>query len=229
MLVCGTRILWVGAVVCWPRILGVGAEGFAGRGSSRLALDIVLLAKTPRSPRCTSFACRGSPRLALKVACWPRILEVAEGRLLAEDLGRCRPFACRGSRRLALKIVRWHMILEIDAQRRLLAEDHRALPRILISGLFAGQDDDPGDRRSTAFAGGGSQSLAEDPDKRLVCRTRMLWICAVVCLPRILKVGAEGFAGRGFSRLALDVFCWPRILEVVAARRLLVEDPGSWP
>ena len=139
MLVCGTRILWVGAVVCWPRILGVGAEGFAGRGSSGLALDIVLLAKTPRSPRCTSFACRGSPRLALKVVCWPRILEVAaEGRLLAGDLGRCRPFACRGSRRLALKIVRWHMILEIDAQRRLLAEDHRALPRILISGLFAG-------------------------------------------------------------------------------------------
>ena len=94
---------------------------------------------------------------------------------------------------MALKIVRWHMILEIDAQRRLLAKDHKALPRILVSGLFAGQ-----------------------------------WIGAVVCLPRILEVGAEGFAGRGFSRLALDVFCWPRILEVVAARRLLVEDPGSW-
>ena len=61
MLVCGTRILWVGAVVCLPRILGVGAEGFAGRGSSRLAL---------------------------KVVCWLRILEVAaNGRLLAEDLG----------------------------------------------------------------------------------------------------------------------------------------------
>ena len=69
----------------------------------------------------------------------------------------------------------------------------------------------------------------------------MLWICAVVCLPRILKVGAEGFAGRGFSRLALDVLCWPRILEVVAALRLLLriqevgpegrllaKDPKCW-
>ena len=81
-------MLWIDAVVCLPRILGVGAEGFAGRGSSRLALDVVLLAKTPRSRRCTSFACRGSSRVALKIVCWPRILEVAaEGRLLAEDLG----------------------------------------------------------------------------------------------------------------------------------------------
>ena len=41
----GTRILWVGAVVCLPRIPRVGAEGFAGRGSLRLTLDVVLLAK----------------------------------------------------------------------------------------------------------------------------------------------------------------------------------------
>ena len=59
--------------------------------------------------------------------------------------------------------------------------------------------------------------LAEDPGNRLVCRTRVLWIRAVVCLPRILEVGAEGFACRWRCR---------RILEVSADGdgRLLAED-----
>ena len=87
------------------------------------------------------------------------------------------------------------MILEIDAQRRLLAEDHKASPRILVSGLFAGR---------------GSSGLALS----FACRGS----------PRLVLKGLLA----DDSRLALDVFCWPRILEVVAARRLLVEDPGSW-
>jgi len=94
---------------------------------------------------------------------------------------------------LALKIVRWHMILEIDAQRRLLAKDHKALPRILVSSLFAGQ-----------------------------------WIGAVVCLPRVLEVGAEGFAGQEPSKSSLHVVCLSRIQEVGAEGRLLAKDPKFW-
>ena len=99
---------------------------------------------------------------------------------------------------LGLKAVCLPRILEVGAESRRLAQD-------------------PGDRRSTTFAGGGSQSLAEDA---LDLRCRLL--------AEDPEGWCYGFAGRGFSRLALDVFCWPRILEVVAARRLLVEDLGSW-
>ena len=63
---------------------------------------------------------------------------------------------------------------------------------------------------------------------RLVCGTRILWVGAVVCLPGILEVGAEGFAGQEPSKSSLHVVCLSRIQEVGAEGRLLAKDPKCW-
>ena len=101
------------------------------------------------------------------------------------------------------------MILEIDAQRRLLAKDHRALPRILVSGLFAGQGCSG---LTLSFACRGSWRLvlkgllAEDSrDWR--------WMC---------------FAGQESSKSSLHVVCLSRIQEVGAEGRLLAKDSKCW-
>ena len=103
---------------------------------------------------------------------------------------------------MALKIVRWHMILEIDAQRRLLAEDHRALPRILVSGLFAGQGCS-GLALSFACRGVLKGLLAEDSQD-------WRWMC---------------FAGQESSKSSLHIVCLSRIQEIGAEGRLLAKDP----
>ena len=116
---------------------------------------------------------------------------------------------------MALKIVRWHRILEIGAKCKLLVQDPRAeapeavcWPRILVTGLFAGQGSSG---FALSFACRGSWRLALKgvlADGAVVGSWKLALM--VVCWPRISRLALyynESFAGRGSSRLALKVVC----------------------
>ena len=118
---------------------------------------------------------------------------------------------------MALKIVRWQGILEIGAKRKLLAEDPRAeapepvcWPRILVTGLFAGQGSSG---FALSFACRGSWKLALKgllADGAVVGSWKLALMVMVVCWPRISRLALyynKSFAGRGSSRLALKVVC----------------------